>query len=618
MKVMNKKNLVFLIILSSFIITVVILVPYTTLTITDFIFTTFLFLALAIFLFISLNNNHSFLLLKKPSILYFLYLFTICAFSLLAIMTLNISFFIKLIATLFILHLSLYSFLSSVVNGYSKQNLAITGKPRKKRALIIGAGSAGAIVSKELLNSPSSTLYPVAFIDDDKGKANKTINRIPVLGTTDSLLENIEKYNIDTVIIAIPSAARSDISKMVKICNERGVKIKILPKLVDVIEGNISPQMLKDIKVEDLLGREPVELDLESISGYMNGKVILVTGAGGSIGSELCRQVLQFSPSKLLLLGHGENSIFTIENELKRKYPDLSIESFIIDINDKRSVMKLFREYHPDVIFHAAAHKHVSLMEKQPGAAIINNVFGTKVLAECAHEFKSERFILISTDKAVNPTSVMGATKKLAENIIQYYNQFSETKFGAVRFGNVLGSRGSVVLIFKEQIAKGGPVTITHPDMVRYFMTIPEGTQLVIQAGSFTQGGEIFLLDMGEPMKILDLASHLIRLSGYVPNKDIKIEFTGIRPGEKLFEEMLLAEEGNNSTKHELIYIAKPTAFEAEELLITLGKLHQLVHSYEDIPSYKYKEVISEFVKNYKPYLYSLESAKEEKFKNDN
>jgi FlaA1/EpsC-like NDP-sugar epimerase len=493
----------------------------------------------------------------------------------------------------------------SLINQFRPHSINIT-RQSKKRALIIGAGSAGSIVANELLYSPHSTLFPVAFIDDDERKAKKIINGVKVEGKVEDISRIIEKYKVDTVIIAIPSAPKSAIAEIINKCQKSNVNVKIVPKLVDIIEGKITMNMIRNIKVEDLLGRDPVEIDLQSISGYMKEKIVLVTGAGGSIGSELCRQIIEFSPKKLLLLGHGENSIFTIENELRRKAPNQNIVSIIADIQDKKSIEKVFRIHRPHVVFHAAAHKHVSLMEKQPEEAIKNNIFGTKVMAECAHENNSERFILISTDKAVNPTSVMGVTKRLAEMTIQYYNSISDTKFAAVRFGNVLGSRGSVVLLFKEQIANGGPVTVTHPEMVRYFMTIPEGVQLVIQAGSFTQGGEIFLLDMGEPIKILDLAYDLIRLSGYVPNKDIKVEFTGIRPGEKLFEEMLLAEEGNSSTKHELIYVAQPGSFSIPEFKETLDTLYSLVNSYDSIPVEEYKKELSKFIKNYQPYIHII------------
>ncbi|MCA1012692.1 polysaccharide biosynthesis protein [Halobacillus halophilus] len=473
---------------------------------------------------------------------------------------------------------------------------------KRKNTLIIGAGSAGSIVANELRYSPDSTLHPVGYLDDQKSKISKKINGVKVLGSTKRLPYFIEKLEIDTVIIAIPSAPRHVITNIVKKCKEMNVTVKTVPKLVDIIEGKLSMKMIRDVKVEDLLGREPIKLDLQPITGYMRDKVILVTGAGGSIGSELCRQIMKFNPRHLLLLGRGENSVYTIENELKRLFPTQNVTSVIADVQDEISMQRVFSHYMPEVIFHAAAHKHVPLMEKQPEEAIKNNVFGTKVVAECAHRYGSERFILISTDKAVNPTSVMGATKRIAETLIQQYNAHSQTKYAAVRFGNVLGSRGSVVLLFKEQIASGGPVTVTHPEMIRYFMTIPEGVQLVIQAGSYATGGEIFLLDMGEQMKIVDLASDLIRLSGLEPGKDIKIEFTGIRPGEKLFEEMLLAEEGNGATKHELIYEAKLASFSEEELFGTLHKLDEMIHSRNDVAAHTYKETISNFITTYKPF----------------
>ncbi|WP_139376825.1 polysaccharide biosynthesis protein [Halobacillus salinus] len=473
---------------------------------------------------------------------------------------------------------------------------------KRKNALIIGAGSAGAIVANELRFSPHSTLNPVGFIDDNENKQFKRLDGLKVFGGVEDLSYLIEQLEIKTVVIAIPSASRQTIKDIVEKCRKMNVEVKTVPKLVDIIEGRISINMIRDVQVEDLLGREPIQLDLKPISDYMRDKVVLITGAGGSIGSELCRQVTQFSPRQLLILGRGENSIYMIENELKKSAPTQSVTSIIADVQDEWSIERVFKKYRPDVVFHAAAHKHVPLMEKQPEESIKNNIFGTQNMAALAHKYSTERFILISTDKAVNPTSVMGATKRLAETIIQHYNQHSETKFSAVRFGNVLGSRGSVVLLFKEQIAAGGPVTVTHPDMIRYFMTIPEGVQLVLQAGSYTEGGEIFLLDMGEQMKIVDLASDLIRLSGLEPDVDIKIEFTGIRPGEKLFEEMMHAEEGTSSTKHSLIYQAKLKSFDEKIWEKTIEDLNELVHSNQDVPAHTYKETIARFIPNYTPF----------------
>jgi len=427
-----------------------------------------------------------------------------------------------------------------------------------QKALIIGAGDCGSIIAKELQSNRASNINPVGFIDDDTAKHKHQIHGIPVIGSSNQIIHAVEKYNVDHIIIAIPSATSKKIADMIEICKKTKAKLKIFPVLNDVIEGKVSIQQIRDVEVEDLLGRESVNVDLEGIANYVEKKIVLVTGAGGSIGSELCRQISSFNPNTLILLGHGENSIYTIEMELKNRFPDLKIETIIADVQDRKRIEQVFCEFRPHVVFHAAAHKHVPLMERNPAEAIKNNVFGTRNVAECADQYGAQRFVLISTDKAVNPTSIMGTTKRIAEMIIQSLNHRSNTVYAAVRFGNVLGSRGSVIPRFKEQIKNGGPVTVTHPDMTRYFMTIPEAVQLVIQAGSFANGGEVFILDMGEPVKIVDLASDLIRLSGFEPEVDIKIEYSGIRPGEKLYEELLTSEEGLTKTIHNRIFIGKP------------------------------------------------------------
>ncbi|MFB5661894.1 polysaccharide biosynthesis protein [Alteribacillus sp. HJP-4] len=488
---------------------------------------------------------------------------------------------------------------SNKIEGFPKHP---TKHMLKKReiALIVGAGSAGKIVANELRNTSRSSLWPIGFIDDDREKHFSKICGVRVIGSRSQLPERIKDLGIDTVIIAIPSAPKEEIREIVELCRESNVKIKKIPRLVDIFEGRISLSMIRDVKVEDLLGRESIHLDMLPISDYMTDKVILVTGAGGSIGSELCRQILRFSPKKILLLGQGEHSIFMIENELQKKHPGTDFISIIADVKNERRLRQIFEKHRPEVVFHAAAHKHVPLMEKQPQEAIKNNIIGTKNMAECAHLFHTERFILISTDKAVNPTSVMGATKRFAELIIQHYNKISDTKYAAVRFGNVLGSRGSVVLLFKQQIAEGGPVTVTHPEMVRYFMTIPEGVQLVIQAGSYMIGGEIFVLDMGKPVKIVDLAKDLIRLSGFEPYKDIDITFSGIRPGEKLYEEMLTADDNHDSTKHELIFITKPDLFSEEELFTALEQLDKICSQDQWLPPEAYKEKLRTHLPSYK------------------
>ncbi|GBF12579.1 nucleoside-diphosphate sugar epimerase/dehydratase [Tepidibacillus sp. HK-1] len=471
-------------------------------------------------------------------------------------------------------------------------------QPYHKRALIIGAGNAGALIAKELKHSPDTEFYPVAFIDDNPSKLNLEVLGLPIVGTRDDIVNAVERYGIQEIIIAIPSAPKSEIAEIINICKQTKANIKILPRVSDLVSGKISVKMIRDVHVEDLLGREPIEIDLSSIVGYVNEKVVLITGAGGSIGSELCRQIAPFSPKRLLLLGHGENSIYEIELELRRKFPNLELETIIADIQDNRRLNHVFETYRPNVVFHAAAHKHVPLMERNPSEAVKNNIFGTKNVAECAHEYGATHFVMISTDKAVNPTSIMGTTKRIAEMIVQHLNAISNTKFVAVRFGNVLGSRGSVIPIFKQQILQGGPVTVTHPEMVRYFMTIPEAVQLVIQAGALAHGGETFILDMGKPVKIDTLARDLIRLSGFEPDKDIKIEYTGIRPGEKLFEEILTDEEGTKATKHDRIFVGRPIEYDKDNLFKMIDKLKNIVSSNKS-SSNEIKKILKTIVPTY-------------------
>ncbi|MDQ8738343.1 nucleoside-diphosphate sugar epimerase/dehydratase [Paenibacillus sp. LHD-38] len=444
--------------------------------------------------------------------------------------------------------------------------------------LVVGAGDCGALIAKEIMTSNSfAGNRIIGFIDDDLHKRNMQVYGLPVLGNRLHIEKLVQKYHIHDIIIAMPSTKRAHISDIINICKLTGAKVKIIPSINDFIKGRLAVKSLRNVEVEDLLGREPVMTDLEGIANYVSDKVVLVTGAGGSIGSELCRQISSFNPARLLLLGHGENSIYTIEMELRSKYPDVQLETVIADIQDRNRMDDVFRKFRPQVVFHAAAHKHVPLMERNPSEAVKNNVFGTRNVADCADKYKAERFVMISSDKAVNPSSIMGATKRIAEMYIQSINTTSATQFVAVRFGNVLGSRGSVIPRFKEQIAAGGPVTVTHPDMVRYFMTIPEAVQLVIQAGSFAKGGEIFVLDMGKPVKIMDLAQDLIRLSGYEPDVDIEINFSGMREGEKLFEELLTDEEAVSSTQHERIYIGKPSQINRAELELQFKRFEKVL-----------------------------------------
>jgi FlaA1/EpsC-like NDP-sugar epimerase len=442
----------------------------------------------------------------------------------------------------------------------------ITPNANKRRTLIIGAGAAGMMVARQLVNNPEAELKPIAFIDDDPNKQKLQFFNIPVMGTTKDIEDVVRALRIEHIIIAIPSLTKKELNRIFEQCAKTNAKTQIVPKLEDIVTGKVSVSQFRDVQVEDLLGREPVELDIESISSYIENKVILVTGAGGSIGSEICRQVCRFNPKKIVLLGHGENSIYQIDMELRNQYKDqIDIVPVIGDIQDRERMFEVMEEHKPDVVYHAAAHKHVPLMEYNPKEAVKNNIFGTKNVAEAADTFGVQTFVLISTDKAVNPTNVMGATKRFAEMIIQQLDKQSKTKFVAVRFGNVLGSRGSVIPLFKKQIQAGGPVTITHPDMTRYFMTIPEASRLVIQAGALAKGGEIFVLDMGEPVKIVDLAKNLIKLSGYTV-EEIGIEFTGIRPGEKLFEELLNENEVHPEQVFPKIFIGKATTVDKKIL----------------------------------------------------
>jgi FlaA1/EpsC-like NDP-sugar epimerase len=445
----------------------------------------------------------------------------------------------------------------------------------KKRLLIVGAGAAGSSIICEVFKELSASYLPIGFVDDDPIKKGHHLHGVPILGTRKDIPRFIKQYEIEELIIALPSASKRDIREILDICQQEAVHIRMVPPVTEIINGTVSIKQLRDVAVEDLLGREPVKVDLAEIAGYLTKERVLITGAGGSIGSELCRQVAGFKPEVLLLLGRGENSIFEIDQELFHKFPDLAKIPIIGDIRDREKMTAIFKLYRPTVVFHAAAHKHVPLMEQSPDEAVKNNVFGTKVLAELADEYGCKRFVLVSTDKAVNPTSVMGVTKRVAELIIQDVNVRSQTNYIAVRFGNVLGSRGSVVPLFKKQIARGGPVTITDPEMTRFFMTIPEAVQLVIQAGAFGRGGEVFILDMGEPVKILNLARELIRLSGFIPEKDIKIEYTGVRPGEKITEELLTLDEGVSATKHERIFTTRTKAVDSNLLKERLLKLKE-------------------------------------------
>jgi len=427
-----------------------------------------------------------------------------------------------------------------------------------KNILIVGAGEAGTMIAREMLRHPEAGMKPKGFLDDDPAKEGTKILGLPVLGPIDSLPIEVRNHLIQEVLIAIPSGDGRLVRRIMDLSRKAGVSYRIIPGVYQVLSGEVSISQIRKVDIEDLLGREPVSLDVDAISKYLKGKRILVTGAGGSIGSEIVRQVARFGPEKVVLLGRGENSLFELELEIKALFPRLKYELVIADVQNRQKLERVFKKFRPQVVFHAAAHKHVPLMETNADQAIINNVLGTKNVAELALKWGVERFVNISTDKAVNPTSVMGASKRIAEMIVRKLAEKAAPghTFVSVRFGNVLGSRGSVIPIFKRQIASGGPVTVTHPEMKRYFMTIPEAAQLVLQAAALPYNGKVYVLDMGEPVKIKNLAEDLIKLSGFTPHEDIDIIYTGLRPGEKLFEELLTAEEGTIPSPHEKIYIA--------------------------------------------------------------
>ena len=450
--------------------------------------------------------------------------------------------------------------------NWNNLSYGLDGGIQKKQVLIVGAGDAGAMMMREIEHNDAATMNIVGFIDDDMRKQGSRLSGFPVLGTSDDIVAVSKEKCVDEIIIAMPSVSGSVIRKLADTCRLTGCQVKIMPSLLEMTDEHINVRKLRNINIEDLLRRDPIHLDFEKITSYIAGKTVLITGAGGSIGSEISRQISRVGAREIILLGRGENSIYEIYQELKVKFPDQLYRTVIANITDAQRMEEVFARYQPQVVFHAAAHKHVPLMEIQPAEAVRNNVFGTRNVAELADRFSSEIFVLISTDKAVNPTSVMGATKRCAELVLQEINQHSSTKFVTVRFGNVLGSRGSVVPLFEKQIAAGGPVTITHPEMTRFFMTIPEAVQLVLQAGSQAEGGEVFLFDMGKPVKIRDMACDLIQLHGLKPNQDIKLVYTGLRPGEKLYEELLTSEEGTASTKHEKIFKAKINPLDTTEL----------------------------------------------------
>ncbi len=466
-----------------------------------------------------------------------------------------------------------------------------------EKVMIIGAGVAGEKVYKEILGSKSIYKEVICFIDDEPSKWNRTIHGVSIYGGRDKIIEAVNKYKIEEIMVAMPSASKRDLIDIFNICKETKCKLKKLPGIYQFINEDVHISDLKEVEIQDLLGRDPIKVNLADIMGYVTDKVVMVTGGGGSIGSELCRQIAANKPKQLIIVDIYENNAYDIQLELKHNYPELNLETLIASVRNEVKVNKLFEIYHPDIVYHAAAHKHVPLMEDSPNEAIKNNVFGTLNVARAADKYNAQKFILISTDKAVNPTNVMGATKRLCEMIVQTYNKRSQTEYVAVRFGNVLGSNGSVIPIFKRQIKDGGPVTVTHPDIIRYFMTIPEAVSLVLQAGAYAKGGEIFILDMGEPVRIADMAKNLIKLSGYEPDVDIKIEYTGLRPGEKLYEELLMEEEGLQDTPNHMIHIGKPIEMNEDTFVERLINLKEAAYGETDdirslikelVPTYQY------------------------------
>lgn len=469
------------------------------------------------------------------------------------------------------------------------------GEPQQ-RVMIIGAGDAGRVIIKEILDSRFLTMKVCCVIDDDCNKTGRYINGIPIVGDRFSILKNVEKYKIDKIILAIPSASKEERREILEICKMTKCELKTLPGMYQLIDGELNIGKLRDVEITDLLGRDPIQVNLDEIMGYVEQKVIMVTGGGGSIGSELCRQIAMYNPKQLIIFDVYENNAYEIQQELKRHHPELNLVVLIGSVRNTHRMETVFEKYHPDIVYHAAAHKHVPLMEDSPNEAIKNNVFGTYKTAKAASEYGVKRFVLISTDKAVNPTNIMGASKRLCEMIVQSFDKISKTEFVAVRFGNVLGSNGSVIPLFKKQIAEGGPVTVTHKDIIRYFMTIPEAVSLVLQAGAYARGGEIFVLEMGAPVRIDDMARNLIRLSGYTPDVDIKIEYTGLRPGEKLYEELLMAEEGMKETANKLIHIGKPIEMDEETFFDKLAELKEACYNDDE----SIKEKVQKLVPTYR------------------
>lgn len=470
-----------------------------------------------------------------------------------------------------------------------------SGKKERNNVMLIGAGAAANAILKEIETSRYLNLNAKCIIDDNSGCHGKFLRGVPIVGGRNKIIDAVGEYGIDEIIFAIPSASTRVRKEILDICKETGCEMRTLPGMYQLINGDVSIAKLKEVEIEDLLGRDPIKINTEEVLGYVKDKTVLVTGGGGSIGSELCRQIAAHQPQQLIIVDIYENNAYDIQQELIRKYPKLDLVVLIASVRNKERIDSIFEKYRPNIVYHAAAHKHVPLMEVSPNEAIKNNVFGTYRTVQAADKYGTEKFVLISTDKAVNPTNVMGASKRMCEMVIQMMNRQSKTNFVAVRFGNVLGSNGSVIPLFKKQIAEGGPVTVTDPNIIRYFMTIPEAVSLVLQAGAYAHGGEIFVLDMGEPVKIVDLATNLIKLSGYKPGEDIEIKFTGLRPGEKMYEELLMSEEGLKKTANKMIYIGKPIDFDDDVFKKQLDKIYRDAYDESD----KIREDIKEMVPTY-------------------
>lgn len=482
-----------------------------------------------------------------------------------------------------------YRMLATVKHGLKRNRGEIVN------TLVIGAGEAGSVIVQEIKSSKYLNRNVVGIIDDNPSKKGKYLHGIKILGNRNDIKRLAEKYDVQEIILAIPSASAKDTRDILKICNETECKLKVLPGMYQLITEEVSVSKLREVSIEDLLGRDTIDIDVESVCNHVNNQVVMITGGGGSIGSELCRQIAAHNPKLLIIFDIYENTTYDIQQELIKKYPSLKLETLIGSVRNTNRIESVIERYRPDIIYHAAAHKHVPLMEDSPNEAIKNNVFGTYKTARAADKYGVKRFVLISTDKAVNPTNIMGASKRICEMIIQTFSRYSATEYVAVRFGNVLGSNGSVIPLFKKQIAEGGPVTVTHPDIIRYFMTIPEAVSLVLEAGANAKGGEIFVLDMGEPVKIADLAKNLIRLSGYKLGEDIEIKYTGLRPGEKLYEELLTKEEGLKKTANALIFVGKPLEFDEVHFLSQLKELEEKANS----ESHEIKELVADIVPTY-------------------